>query len=134
MNPHRSGLRIGLVLGAGGIVGHAYHAAVLGALGRVSGWSPDDAEVIVGTSAGSGIGAVIRGGGKPSELISRVLETPDHPDAVDRLERMTTPEPRSASPLLRLPASLGLAARGLVPPWRPSTSALLAGLLPEGRV
>jgi len=46
--------RIGLVLGAGGIVGHAFHAGVLGALAEVTGWDPRAAEVVVGTSAGSG--------------------------------------------------------------------------------
>ena len=44
--------RIGLVLGAGGAVGHAFHAGVLAALAEETGWDARDAEVIVGTSAG----------------------------------------------------------------------------------
>jgi NTE family protein len=127
-------VRIGLVLGAGGIVGHAYHATVLAALGRVTAWSADDAEIIIGTSAGSGIGAVIRGGGDPAELISRILEAPSHPDAIDRVQRMTTPEPRSSAGLIRLPAAPRLALGGLLPPWRPRVAPVIAGLLPEGRV
>ena len=40
--------RIGLVLGAGGVTGHAYHAGVLDGLCDATGWDPRDAEVIVG--------------------------------------------------------------------------------------
>ena len=43
--------RVGLVLGGGGIVGMAYHGAVLAGLEDATGWDPRDAEVVVGTSA-----------------------------------------------------------------------------------
>ena len=128
-------MNIALVLGAGGIVGHAYHSAVLAAINRVTKWDPDDADVIIGTSAGSGIGAVVRGGGEPSELISRVLEAPSNPEVMERLERMTTPEPRSSvTSFLPLPASVPLALKSLIPPWDIQVGAFLAGVLPEGRV
>src|SRR4029453_17418931 len=52
------GARVGLVLGAGGVVGHAFHAGVLRALAEVTGWDPRRAEVVVGTSAGAPAGAV----------------------------------------------------------------------------
>ena len=45
------------MLGAGGAVGHAFHAGVLAALSDETGWDAGDAEVIVGTSAGSLVGA-----------------------------------------------------------------------------
>ena len=51
--------RIGLVLGAGGMAGQAYHAGVLSALAD-GGWDPRSAEVIVGTSAGSISAALLR--------------------------------------------------------------------------
>ncbi len=51
-----------LVLGAGGTVGMAYHAGVLRALEEVGGLRPDDADLIVGTSAGSMVGAMVRAG------------------------------------------------------------------------
>jgi len=54
--------RIGLVLGAGGSVGHAYHAGVLAAIAEATGWSPNSAELIVGTSAGSLVAALLRAG------------------------------------------------------------------------
>lgn len=61
--------RIGLVLGAGGVAGQAYHAGVLTALAE-TGWDPRKAEVIVGTSAGSIAAALLRSGVAPSGLVS----------------------------------------------------------------
>jgi NTE family protein len=46
----------------------AYHAGVLWALEQVGGVCPDDAELVVGTSAGSVIGAYMRSGATPREL------------------------------------------------------------------
>ena len=53
---------VGLVLGAGGVVGGAYHAGALAALAETAGWDARDAEVIVGTSAGSIAAAALRAG------------------------------------------------------------------------
>ena len=53
--------RTALVLGAGGTVGIAYHAGVLKALADV-GVDPDAADVVIGTSAGSVAGAILRSG------------------------------------------------------------------------
>jgi NTE family protein len=52
----------GLVLGAGGTVGMAYHAGVLRALEQEAGVSADRADLVVGTSAGSVLGAYLRTG------------------------------------------------------------------------
>lgn len=68
--------RIGLVLGAGGIAGHAFHAAVLDALGAVTGWDPDDAEIVVGTSAGSAVAALVRAGMSPADIARRAAGEP----------------------------------------------------------
>ena len=54
--------RIGLVLGAGGVAGGAFHAGVLAALEEATGWDPRTAAVVVGTSAGSITGATLRAG------------------------------------------------------------------------
>ena len=53
---------VGLVLGAGGLVGLAYHAGVLRALEHVGGVVANDASLIVGSSAGSVIAAYLRSG------------------------------------------------------------------------
>lgn len=62
--------RVGLVLGAGGVVGQAFHAGVLGALAHDLGWDPRTAEVIVGTSAGSIAATALRLGVPALDLAS----------------------------------------------------------------
>jgi len=54
--------KVGLVLGGGGITGAAYHFGVLFSIRLATGWDPDRAEVIVGTSSGSFVAAMVRGG------------------------------------------------------------------------
>ncbi|MEO6025656.1 MAG: patatin-like phospholipase family protein, partial [Candidatus Binatia bacterium] len=68
--------RIGLVLGAGGATGHAFHIGVLSALEEATGWDPRTADVIVGTSAGAVIAALLRGGLSPRDLAARALGDP----------------------------------------------------------
>lgn len=51
---------VGLVLGGGGITGAAYEFAALMAIRIATGWNPDDAEIIIGTSAGATVAAVAR--------------------------------------------------------------------------
>ena len=60
--------RIGLVLGGGGASGLAFHAGVLWALHHDLGWDPRTADIIVGTSAGSIVGALLRSGVAPEDL------------------------------------------------------------------
>ena len=52
-------MKIGLVLGAGGMAGLAFHAGTLIALEVDLGWDPREAAVIVGTSAGSIVAAAL---------------------------------------------------------------------------
>jgi NTE family protein len=76
--PTSHGRRIGLVLGAGGMVGLAYHAGVLRALAEVGGVQPADVDLIVGTSAGSVATGYLRSGHSVDELWELALGT--HPD------------------------------------------------------
>ena len=57
-----------LVLGAGGTVGIAYHLGALRALEAVGGVAPDDADLVIGTSAGSLVGALVRSGWSTDDL------------------------------------------------------------------
>jgi NTE family protein len=66
--------RVGLVLGAGGTVGGAYHAGVLTALAYDLGWDARDAAVIVGTSAGSVVGALLRRDVPPDDLAAWTVD------------------------------------------------------------
>ena len=88
--------RIGLVLGAGGAVGGAFHAAVLDALAEDTGWDPRTAEVIVGTSAGSVTGALLRAGLAPADLAARALGRPISPAGSAVLRRTVLPAPGAA--------------------------------------
>ncbi len=68
-----------LVLGAGGSVGHAFHVGVLSSLAEELGWDARSAELIVGTSAGSIVGAGLRAGLGPLDMRARALGRPLSP-------------------------------------------------------
>src|SRR3954454_13697143 len=87
--------RIGLVLGAGGAVGHAFHAGVLAALAEATGWDARRAEIVVGTSAGSGFGAFLRAGLSPADLAARAMGQPLSDEARRILGRAAVPPPVS---------------------------------------
>ena len=53
---------VGLVLGGGGITGAAFHFGTLFALEMATGWRPADADVVIGTSSGAVVGAILRAG------------------------------------------------------------------------
>src|ERR1019366_430001 len=70
------GPRVGLVLGAGGVAGSAFHAGVLAAIEEVTGWDPRRATVIVGTSAGSITATSLRAGLSAADLLARAAVRP----------------------------------------------------------
>jgi len=129
-------ISVGLVLGAGGLAGFAYHTAALAVLQRLTGWDPRTAQVIVGTSAGSGIGAILRGGVPVHENLDRMLSVSTNPRSMARLRELSGRETSSTGiPFFRLaPASLGLVCReAMRGPWvRPVR--LATGLLPTGYI
>ncbi|MGH9095065.1 MAG: patatin-like phospholipase family protein, partial [Acidimicrobiales bacterium] len=91
-----SGPRIGLVLGAGGSVGLAYHGGVLDALAAATGWDPRTAEVIVGTSAGSLTAAMLRGGLSAGDLAGISEDRPLSPEGEEVRRRSSLHNPRFA--------------------------------------
>lgn len=124
--------KVGVVLGAGGIVGAAYHAGVLTALAE-AGFDARHADLIVGTSAGSGMAASLRAGFPPIDLAARNLGQPISAEAQAIVERTGgppvidyRPQPFSRLPL---PASPGLLFRS-----RRHPAKALAGLLPSGTI
>jgi NTE family protein len=127
--------RIGLVLGAGGAAGHAFHAGVLAALEETTGWQPDSAEVIVGTSAGSLVAALVRAGCSARDLADASLRRPLSPagralfERIGRRGPLPSPGPDLAD-VLRGPAAPNLLLR----PWALRPATLGAALLPAGRV
>lgn len=70
-------MKLGLVLGAGGVVGLAYHAGVLHALEEEGGIKLASADLVVGTSAGAAIAAYLRSGWSTADLWDEALATGD---------------------------------------------------------
>jgi NTE family protein len=69
--------KVGLVLGGGGITGAAFHFGTLLALEMATGWHPDEAEVLVGTSSGAFVGAMVRGDALHLDSFAGTGETAD---------------------------------------------------------
>ena len=66
-----------LVLGGGGVTGIAWELGLLAGLAE-AGLDLTDADLVVGTSAGSVVGAQLTGGRPIEELYATQLEAPDH--------------------------------------------------------
>ena len=67
-------MTLALVLGAGGLVGIAHHAGVLAALEEELGLGEERIDLVVGTSAGSAVGAYLRAGYRPDQLMERTAD------------------------------------------------------------
>jgi len=145
--PHTSGRtmsgedrpRVGLVLGAGGILGGAWLTGALAAVAAESGWDPGSADYIVGTSAGSMIGALLACGVPPWFMVAHSAgETFD--GLTDARGASAAEADRSAGASFRLerggftlgPGSWRLAVASLARPYRYSPMAVLSGWLPRG--
>jgi NTE family protein len=134
-------VRVGLVLGAGGVTGGAFHAGVLTALAEVAGWDPRTAEVVVGTSAGSLTGAVLRAGLPASDLAARAEGRPLSAEGRRISSRLAPPPGAGSFPLRperrvvpRQAAAPQALARMALRPWDVRPAAVAAALLPPGRV
>ena len=75
--------RVGLVLGGGGITGAAYEMAALMTIRLATGWEPNNAEVVVGTSGGAFVTALLRN--DALGLDSLVLPTDDREAVAGRI-------------------------------------------------
>ena len=75
---------VGLVLGGGGITGAAYEMATLMAIELATGWDPNQADVVVGTSSGSFVAALVRH--DRLDLDSLVLPTDDRVQVAQRIK------------------------------------------------
>jgi NTE family protein len=106
-----------LVLGAGGVVGRAFHAGVLRALAERRGWDARRADLVVGTSAGAQVGALLRLGWTPRALFDRASAPPMHK--------------RGARGRRAWPASMAYLRSVYAAPRRARIGPLVAALLPE---
>jgi NTE family protein len=133
--------RVGLVLGAGGVLGGAWLTGALHALTEETGWDPGSADHILGTSAGSVIGALVAAGVPPWFMVAH--------SAGESFDGLNGPDGRPASEADRAaggnfkfemrniplgPGSLRMAVTALSNPLRHTPLQLLAGWLPAGMV
>jgi len=131
-------MKVGLVLGAGGVVGASWLVGALEALVSETGWDPASAERIVGTSAGAVVGCLLAEGIPPeymsAYIAGRSLDAiADMEDRGDELAAGDGASFRVHRGLPRLgPGSLRMALSTLRRPLRHSGPALVAGWLPQG--
>src|SRR5215210_2876789 len=132
-------MKVGLVLGAGGVLGGAWHTGALAALAEETGWDPGGAEYIVGTSAGSVIGSLAAAGIPPWFMVAH--------SAGETFEGLTGPDGRPAADADRAgggsfrihrglpglgPGSLRMSLSTLSKPLRHTPLQMLAGWAPVG--
>lgn len=128
--------RVALVLGGGGPVGHAYHCGVLQALEQSTGWDPRTATVVVGTSAGAQVAALLRAGMSSADLLARVTGEDMTAAGAKVAAKYTRPDPgtgQGGTSRSRRPASIGRLTLALRRPWEAHPGTLVAAALPEGR-
>lgn len=133
--------KVGLVLGAGGVLGGAWLTGALHAIASETGWDPGSSEYIVGTSAGSMIGALLACGVPPWYMVAH--SAGEHIGGLrDARGQPASRADRSAGARFELhrglpalgPGSWRLALSSLARPYKYSPAALVAGWLPHGPI
>jgi NTE family protein len=132
-------MRVGLVLGAGGVQGGAWLTGGLDALAESTGWDPATADVVVGTSAGSVIASLCVAGIPPWFMVAHSAgETFE--GVVDAEGRPASEADRSGGARFELeralppigPGSWPLALATLRAPHRYTPATAFAGWAPRG--
>jgi NTE family protein len=132
-------MRVGLVLGAGGVLGGAWLTGGLHALATETGWDPASADHVVGTSAGAMMGSLCVAGVPPwfmvahsgGEVFEGVTDAQGRPAAeADRAGGAAFRLERALPPIG--PGSWRLALRTLARPRDHTPGALIGGWLPRG--
>jgi NTE family protein len=126
------------VLGAGGYTGQAFHVGALRALHDVAGFDARDADILVGTSAGSIVAAELAGGISAQDLAAELLGE----ELSREGQRLRTAMRAETIASAVVPDVVTTGLRPLDPmvllhaarrPWRVRPTALVSGLLPRGR-
>lgn len=134
------GARIGVVLSAGGEAGLAFHAGVLAGLAEGTGWDPNAAEILMGTSAGSVAAAALRAGLSPHDMAAMVEGSPLSPRGAALIAPVGDAPPphpprrrRTSLPAWG-PSAPGVLLAAARRPWQVRPASVMAGLLPAGTV
>ncbi len=126
--------RTALVLSGGGLVGGAWMVGALNAIASETGWDPGSANYVVGTSAGSMIGAMLA-----SAVPPWLLKAYGSGESLQGLPGLADPGSRRFGASFRLHwsfprpvlASPGLALRSIREPWKYGPAGIVAWL-PQG--
>jgi NTE family protein len=131
---------VGLVLGAGGILGSAWMVGALSAVAPALDRPLSEVDLVLGTSAGSVLAAALRCGMDVPELLAHqrgvdpVRIADRRPEELPEMQTIDRESgdglPRFPLPLLGSPRLLFAAA---MPPWRMNPMIAASGLLPRGR-
>lgn len=136
---------VALVLGAGGTVGHSFHVGALSALADEFGWDARSADLIVGTSAGSVVGASLRAGLSALNMRRRAFGQTLSPAgavlarrgevamAAARADGAGDAEPVATQRRLRI-GSPERVLRAMREPWKVTPGSLFSALVPPGRL
>lgn len=134
-------MKVGLVLGAGGVLGGAWLTGGLDALARHTDWDPASADCVVGTSAGSMIGALCASGVPPWFMVAH-SSGESFDGLVDTERRPASEADRDAGATFRLhrgvphlgPGSWRLGLKSLSSPRRHTPLQVVSGWLPRGLI
>ncbi len=129
-------VRTALVLGAGGLVGQAFHLGVLRALDDLTGFDGRKADVLVGTSAGSLVAAGLAGGLSAPDLAAELLgEQVSDAGAALRASRRSYSQAIALAdrPPGRKPLDAGVLLAAARNPFAVRAGSVLSALLPAGR-
>lgn len=132
-------MRVGLVLGAGGVQGGAWLTGALDAIAKETGWDPATADYIVGTSAGSMLGTLLAAGLPPWFMVAH-SNGETFEGMTDARGGFAGDADRSAGARFEIergaipwfPGSPMLAVRSALRPTRHTPAAVLSGWVPRG--
>ena len=119
-------MRVGVVLGAGGPLGWAYHLGVVQGVRDAIGREPANADRVVGTSAGAAIAATLLAG-TPTEEVIELISSP--PSDADREQLRSNGTAVFRNPIRALRP---VAPRLILCVRHVGATTALAGLLPAG--
>ncbi len=133
--------RVGLMMGAGGVLGGAWLTGALQAITSETGWDPGSARHIVGTSSGAMVGAMIACGVPPWFMVAHSAGE-SFPGLRDANGELAESADRAAGAIYRLhrgvpqlgPGSWRLALSSVARPYHHSAGAMLAGWMPLGPI
>lgn len=124
-----------IVIGGGGVLGGTWAVGALKALEESHGFSVNDVDLLIGTSAGSVLAALLANGVSIDELIQHYSDQKVTSGPLEGYQwdpTRATGGGRPGSPRQWLPGSLGLVGVGLRNLGKMPATAVLSGLLPPG--